>query len=263
VVQGEPDHSSLQDTVSADKSFRKAEALLAPLYARKPDDLDVMTEWLQVEVSLAEQEVQSTNPAQGRDLLLKLLPLAHRVSQRGAATEVLAREEPHVLFRLSYAEANRLGHAEAGLDYANRAILLLTALKPRFPDNYDLKASLAGLYAAAGQRLNLLGRLTEAAADYDHAIAEREQLLVTHANDVDLRQNLLISYGNYAALLGLPWSPNLGRVAEARVYAGKSVEMARELAQADPQDVTAQVNLGVAMSHLAMLDSEPGKWKSR
>jgi tetratricopeptide (TPR) repeat protein len=259
LIQGEPDHPSLQDAPSAERSFRKAETLLAPLFARKPDDFDVMTGWLQVEESLAELAVQSTNPAMGRDAFLKLLPLAHRVSQRGANSEITAKEEGHVLFRLSYAESNRLGHAEAGLEYVNRSIAVLMALAPRFPDNFDLKASLASMHAAAGQRLNQAGRLAESAADYEFAIREREELLVEHPNDIDLRQSLLVAYGNYAALLGMPWDANLGRVADARVFAAKSVAMARELARADSKDVNAQVNLGVAMSHTAMIDPEPGK----
>jgi tetratricopeptide (TPR) repeat protein len=258
-ILGEPDHPSLQDAASAERSFRKAEALLAPLYAQKPNDPDAMMQWLDVEASLAEAAVQSANPEKGRDLYLKLLPLAHRVSQLPGIGEITAHEESRIYSRLSYVEGNRLGHSDAGLQYANRSVELLTALIPRFPNDFGLKASLAAMNASVAQKLNQLGRLEEAATAFEAVIRAREDLLVEHPNDVDLRSNLLICYGNYAALLGMPWSANLGRLAEARVYAGKSVTLARDLAKLDPQDSTAQLNLSLAMAHTAMIDPEPGK----
>ncbi len=103
-----------------------------------------------------------------------------------------------------------------------------------------------------------MGRLEEAAAAYEAVIREREELLVQHPTDVELRLNLLICYGNYASLLGMPWTANLDRPADARRYAAKSIALARELAAADPQDATAQLNLAVAVSHSAMIDPEPG-----
>jgi eukaryotic-like serine/threonine-protein kinase len=258
-IQGDTDHPSLQDAASAERSFKKAEALLAPLYAQKPGDPGVMMEWLDVETSLAEAAIQSANPEKGRDQYLKLLPLAHRVSQLSGIGEVTAHEESRIYSRLSYVEGNRLGHSDAGLEYSNRAIALLTALVPRFPGDFDLQASLAGMNASKAQKLNQLGRLEESAAVYKDVIREREELLEKHPNDVDLRANLLICYGNYAVLLGMPWAANLGRPEEARVYAAKSLTLARELAKADPQDATAQLNLSLAMAHMAMIDPEPGR----
>ena len=258
-IQGEPDHPSLQDAESAERSYRKAEALLAPLFAHQPNDPGVMMEWLDVETSLAEAAVQSPDPAKGRDRYLKLLPLAHRVNQLSGITELTAHEEARILGRLSYVESSRLGHPEIGLQYVTRAALLLTAMLPRFPGSLDLKASLAVMNATRAQKLNELGRLEEAASVYDDVIRVREGLLADHPNDADLRRNLLICYGNYAALLGMPWTANLGRLEEARAYAAKSVALARELTQADSHDATAQLNLGVAIAHSAMIDPEPGK----
>ncbi len=150
-IQGDPDHPSLQDAASAERSFRKAEVLLAPLYAQKPNDPGVMMEWLDVETSLAEVATQSANPAKGRDQYLKLLPLAHRVNQLSGITEMTAHEEGRIYSRLSYVEGTRLGHAEVGLEYAERAVSLLTAMLPRFPGDFDLKASLAVMNATLAQ----------------------------------------------------------------------------------------------------------------
>jgi tetratricopeptide (TPR) repeat protein len=72
-----------------------------------------------------------------------------------------------------------------------------------------------------------------------------------------IRRNLMIAYGNYAALLGIPWSPNLGRPDEARVYSGKAVSIAREMVEADPNNITARHDLGMSLSRLGMVDTPP------
>ncbi len=61
------------------------------------------------------------------------------------------------------------------------------------------------------------------------------------------------------AMLGIPWSFNMGRFAEARSYCQKSVALARELAGADPQDKTARYDLGVSLGRLGMVEPDPDK----
>jgi hypothetical protein len=51
---------------------------------------------------------------------------------------------------------------------------------------------------------------------------------------------------------------NLGRPAEARRYAAKAVELAREMVRADPKDGTALHDLGVSLGRLGMIDPAPG-----
>jgi tetratricopeptide (TPR) repeat protein len=67
----------------------------------------------------------------------------------------------------------------------------------------------------------------------------------------------MIAYGNYAALLGIPWSLNLNRPAEARIYAAKAVALARETVEADANDVTARRDLALSLGSLGMVDPAP------
>ena len=61
-------------------------------------------------------------------------------------------------------------------------------------------------------------------------------------------------YGNYATLLGIPWSANMGRFADARKYCEKSVAMARELSRTDPQNATARYDLAISLARLGMVE---------
>jgi hypothetical protein len=69
----------------------------------------------------------------------------------------------------------------------------------------------------------------------------------------------MIAYGNYELLLGIPWSPNLNRPAEARVYGAKCVARAHAEVRDDPNDATAKLDLGMSLRRLGMLDPEPNK----
>jgi tetratricopeptide (TPR) repeat protein len=100
--------------------------------------------------------------------------------------------------------------------------------------------------------------MATAAGYYQRSIALREAILKDRPQDMALRRDLLVPYGNYASVLGMPWRANLGRSAEARVYCQKSVALARELADADPNNATAQFDWGVALARLGMVDPEPG-----
>ena len=82
----------------------------------------------------------------------------------------------------------------------------------------------------------------------------REDLLQARPDDLALRRDLIVVYGNYSGILGMPWQSNLGRYEEARAYCRRSVALARELAKADPRNMTAQYGLGMALSRLGMVD---------
>src|SRR5690242_19804674 len=98
------------------------------------------------------------------------------------------------------------------------------------------------------------GELERAADLYRQSIELREQLLAADANNIGIQRSLVVSYGNYGGVLGIPWLPNLGRVEEARAMCNKAVAIARRLRNADPQDATARIDLGVSLSHLGSID---------
>jgi hypothetical protein len=100
--------------------------------------------------------------------------------------------------------------------------------------------------------LAVVGELDRAAEFYRRSIQSREELLEVDPNNVGLQRSLIVVYGNYAAVLGAPWSPNLGRSEEARARAAKGVAIARAMVAADPQDATARLNLSMSLSKVGL-----------
>jgi len=249
-AQGAPMGPSMQDSESALRSYRKAEAMLAPLYKRRAGDPNVMLGWLEIERGLADLAGGNGHPQEEAKMYADLLPAAHRLGQLGPSNLEWARQEAETIHSLSRALL-RNSDMSGALARSDQAIALWLNLADRFPAELDVKLRLASAYAAAASSAD---DLALAARYFEHSIATREEILLKRPDDVALRRDLIIAYANYSGILGMPWQENLGRYEEARVYCRKSVSLARELAQADPHNMTAQYDLGVALSRLGMVD---------
>ncbi|MFZ1009590.1 MAG: hypothetical protein WAN65_22310, partial [Candidatus Sulfotelmatobacter sp.] len=249
-TQGDPVGPSLQDFEGALRSYRKAEAVLAPLYNRRQDDPFVILRWLEIERSVAELTVRNGRPLEGAHAYAALLPAAHRLGQMGPSNVEWAKQEAETLQRLSWALHNSFDFPGA-LARANQAITIWLDLVDRFPGDLDVKQQLGSAYASTAA--GITDDPPAAAQYYDRSIRIREQILQARPEDMALHRDLLVVYGNYSRLLDTGWTDTPGRHAEARAYAEKSVALARGLAQADPRDMTAQYDLGVALSRLGMV----------
>ena len=87
------------------------------------------------------------------------------------------------------------------------------------------------------------------------AVLARALLSRTHAIGHG-DHHLMIAYGNYEILLGIPWSSNLNRPAEARVYGAKCVALARAEVRDDPNDATTKRDLRSLASPVGALRME-------
>ncbi len=252
-AQGDPMGPSLQDSEGALRSYRKAEAVLAPLYSRRRDNPTVMLRWLQIERGLADLTARNGHTREAAEAFVALLPAAHRLGQLGPSNLEWARQEAETTHSLSWA----LRHSSdfrGSLVRADQAIALWLDLVSRFPADLDVKRQLGSAYASAAA--SITDDLALAARYFVQSIQMREQILQARPEDMALRRDLIVVYGNYASLLGMPWQNNLGRYEEARAYCQKSVALARELAKADPHNMTAQYDLGMALSRLGMVDPD-------
>ena len=250
-AQGDPVGPSLQDSEGALRSYRKAEAMLAPLDSRRPDDPTVMLRWLQIERGLADLTNRNGHPREAAQAYSALLPAAHRLGQLGPSNVEWARQEAETLHGLSYA-LRHFDDMRGSLARADQAIALWLDLAGRFPTDLDVKRELGSEYASAAS--SITADPPAAAGYFERSIRIREQILQAQPEDMVLRRDLLVVYGNYSRLLDTGWRGNPGRHAEARAYCEKSVALARELAKADPRDMTAQYDLGVALSRLGMVE---------
>ena len=254
-MQGDPYHPSLGDFPGALGSYRRAEVLLAPVYARKQNDPEVVFRWVEIQAGLAEMIGRGSHPAESIGAYSKLLPIAHRLGQLRPFDVQYASWEAKIHERL--AQVLQSPEVEASFQHANQAIALVTELVKRFPNDPGLKEELGVNYAVAAAGIRESGNLAGAAEYYERSIGMSEAALQANPQNVALRHNLIVAYGNYATLLGIPWAANLGRFADARSYCAKSIAQARELVKADPQDRTAKYDLAMALARFGMVEPDP------
>jgi tetratricopeptide (TPR) repeat protein len=186
---------------------------------------------------------------------LQLVPVAHRRGTISPCDSACDSQEMNVENNLAI-KLQPLDPAKA-LEHADRGIALAHAVLGRHPTDLTVRQSLATITAAAAGAYRTLGNLEKAGEYYKESIATREQLLINDPQNNLLRRNLLIVYGNYTMLLGVPASPNLGRPDEARIYAAKGVALARATVAADASDATGRRDLAMILGRAGMIDPPP------
>ncbi len=256
LIQGNPHGASLQDLTSAEKSLLKAQKILLPAYRRQPNDSVLMLRWLEVQSGRADLMSVSNRANEAIQIYTDLLPVAHRVSLKHDVPLSGEMQESAVESTLVY-ELMPV-NPKLALEHADHCIALERVLMTRHPGDKNLQQGLAVITAAAGGAYRNLGDLEKSGEYYRQSIELREQLQQNDPNDLNIRRGLIVTYGNYAALLDIPWSPNLGRPAEARTYAAKAVAVARSEVAADSKDATARLDLAMSLGRLGMIDPAPG-----
>ena len=256
-IQGDTLGSSLQDFAASEASLLEGQKILMPAYNRHPENPAFMLRLIEIRSSLARLTYRSGREREAIQYYLDLLPVAHRLASLKNCSLVCKTQEP-ILENSLAMDLMTIDTAQA-LEHAQRGIALDRALLKQYPGDTTLEQALGAITAAAAGALRNLGELEKAAEYYRESIASRERLLEAHPTNTLIRRNLMIAYGNYEVLLGIPWSANLNRPAEARVYGLKCVALARAEVRDDPNDVTARRDLGMSLSRLGMLDPEPNQ----
>lgn len=255
LIQGDAQGASLQDFKGAEANLLKAQTLLMPAYNRSPNSPTMMLRLIEVRATLADLMYRSGRREQAVQQYIDLIPVARRLSLAPDCPLECRTQESTIENAVTYELLNF--DPSRALDHANRGIALERELMAKYPTEPSLKQALGSLTAAAGGAYRGLGELEKSAAAYRESIDAREELLRIDPNDSALRRNLLIAYGNYSMLLGVPWSPNLGRADEARAAAAKGVELARQMVASDPNNATARHDLGMILSRFGMIDTGP------
>jgi tetratricopeptide (TPR) repeat protein len=98
-----------------------------------------------------------------------------------------------------------------------------------------------------------LGRRQEALDSYRAGVAVREEVDRRFPNDVHSRHELMLAYSHVGDTLGNPTYDNFGDEAGARAAYVKMAEVARILREADPTDVRALSDYGIALLRLGIV----------
>lgn len=252
LMQGNTTGASLQDSQAAESNLLKGQAIVMPAFNRHPNDKELMFCVIEIRSSLADFIFRSGRREEGIQLDIDLLPIAHRLALLPSCELSCKTQEAAIEGAIS----SDLGPIDPtrALQHANRSIAIYRDLLMQYPNGGTLKQELGASMASAAAIYRDTGALDKSADYYQQSIAAREELLRTTPDDGILRRNLVVAYGNYSALLGVTWSPNLNRLSEARLYANKGVVLARGLAASDPDNVTARHDLSMILGRLGMIE---------
>jgi len=256
LVQGDPNGPGMGDAVGAEKSLHKAEEILRPAYRLRPDDSGLMLRFIEVRATLADLLSRQGRKQESLQIYIDLVPVAHHLSSVKGCTLDCEKQEPVIESML--ASQLLVSDPRRSREFAQKGVAADLAIIQRYPAEEDPRQGLGTLDSVAAQANMILGHLEEAAKEFQTSIAIREEVLRTDPKKLLIRRNLSKTYGNYALLLGFPWSPNLGRFDDARVVAQKSVEIAQAANRADPADLTARRDLATALARLGMIEPAPG-----
>lgn len=256
LIQGNPEGASLQDFSAAERSLREGEQILMPAYRRHPNQLIYMLRYIEIRSTLANFMGHSRRENQAIAYDLELLPIARQLAPTKGCVQTCLSQEAFLEQEL--AKLLTAVDSQKAMDHAIHGVALMRGLVAKYPEDNEYAQDLGSMSAAVAAAYRSKGELATAAQFYQESIAVRERLLQLRPHSNLIRRNLMIAYGNYAVILGIPWSPNLNRPEEARLYAKKCVALAREIAKADPNDATARQDLGMSLGRLGMIDPAPG-----
>jgi eukaryotic-like serine/threonine-protein kinase len=255
MIQGDTQGASLADSEASQKSLIKGQALLMPAYLRHPNDPEMILRLIEIRSSMADLLYRSGQQQQGVQAYIDLLPVAHKLLNVPVCDVLCRSQEANLEGRLTY-ELLNIDPVRA-LEHANHSIALDRELLARYPGDVQITQALGSVMAGGAGAYKTLGDLEKAEEYFRESIETREELIRDDPNNSGLRRNLLVAYGNYAMLLGIPSAPNLHRPEQARVYAAKGVALARMMVSADPNDANARHDLGMILSRSGQIDPAP------
>lgn len=254
-VQGDVTAANLGDTNAAIASYGKALGLLDAVLRAEPGERSAILEWLIVTERLGSIRASGTDPAGAID----------NFARAGQRAEAWLRDHPgdpdvsRRLAELHNLTANamiRQGDYDGARKAFVRAQTLLLPLEGQHADHLDIRRSLAVAFAGIGRCDSRAGRLKEALANHRNAIERAEALVSAAPDNVSLQRLLMISYSHAGDVLGNPRLSNLGDPAGAGTAYEKMAAVAQRIHVADPADLRARSDYGIALGRLALIQLE-------
>lgn len=243
-VQGDPLGASMGDREGALKSLERAEGLLASSDGQAPAQALLAAVLLQRgRIIRAEGDRDSAQQEFERAVTTARSALARDPSSRDALREwVLASTDISRMAR----DSRDWPAAERAADDARAAAERLVALAPGDVEGLALWATTQTAFAAL---LSQTGRPREGVAAYEEAIATRQRVTDVRPDDAQARRDLMVAYGNMAAVL---WSraTGLGDAGAAAEAARKAATIAEQAVAVDPEDRSAEFDLAAALQRL-------------
>ncbi len=260
-VQGGGTTSNLGDTPGAMASFMSAGKMLDDVLRHTPSDREAILDRTTVYHELAGLLMESPLPmaADPDEAGLRLAESLLKTNPRDLEAAQSAGE-----FHTDLAIFNsRRGNLDAALSEVNAAVPLLELYVRAKPDIRAAQQALAAAYSQSGAIVVKLGHPKEALPSLRRSVVILDAMLLKSPDDVLGRSTLMHAYSMLADALGSPEHPNAGDAPGAFEAGRKSVEQAKYLYEADPADVRAIGDYGVAVLKLGLVTPPRGETQRR
>jgi eukaryotic-like serine/threonine-protein kinase len=259
-LQGGVETSNLGDAVGALKSFHEAQALLDSVLTHSASDRQALLDRMTVSHRLSDLHRQ-----------MGQLSLATAATEDGLRrANALLANNPNDADAVQYGavfhlDLGRLRQQSGDLSQAATEIAsgirLLKQLASVRPDERETLSNIAVSQARLGAIQADLGHREEALESYREGVIRQEELNRRFPNDVHAQRELMLAYSHVGDTLGNPAYDNVGDEAGARAAYSRMVEVARHLHEADPADVRAMGDYGIAQLRLGIV-SPPAEKKT-
>ena len=257
-VQGDPWTPHLGHTAAAMISYQKSLSLAERLVASGHADLKMRRVLAEDYFKLGALLSESVDKLAAKAALLQGVGVAEAVGlQTGEESDLRLLMNFHV--RIGNTRLDT-GDAAGGLESYRQAQQVAERCVKAFPTHSALH-SLAVANNHVGEGLLVKGDLTGAFEQFRRSESIDDELVKESPADLTYRRHLQITYGWLGALSGNPRRINLGDLAAARRYCEKALDIAEELAAADPKNARAMIDLAICYGNLGSMlaDSQPAR----
>ncbi len=235
--------------------FERAVEFGEALAGRRPDDLNAAYELCAARIGYARHLFRSGEYSRVVELAGRSISAAERATGKGFEGEDWVK----LLAEAHQWEGNgriKLGEGELGLASLEESVRLHQRLVDRASANVHLRHGLLEASMRLGTAYRDAGRLQEARALFERAIAAGEYLTASDPDVAAWKHALFITYDRIISLLLRSKEFDV-----AGSYADRGVGLARDLAEAEPENVEWRRLLGFARANRGEVFYARDKWQ--
>jgi len=259
-VQGGASSSNLGETAAAMTSFASAGKLLDEVLRHSPSDRQAAVDRIMVYYELSGLQRDSQQPKDFGPLAEAGLRMAQ--SLLSIDPKDLDAVQYAGLFHIELSMVHKMsGNLSAALTEAAAAVPLLQQYADARPADREAQVSAAESRGQLGSVQLLLGQTSDAVASFRSQVSVLEALCLRNPNDTSSRRSLMHVYAHLGDILGNPEYQNAGDPLAAFQASQKMVEQAKFLHDADPADVRALSDYGIALLRLGLVTPPRGPAK--
>lgn len=251
-VQGGTGGSNLGDPAGALESFRNAEVLLDAVLEHDPSDRKAAVDRMTVAHRISNVYRESGQAAKSveaiEDGLRRTNALLAATPNDGELMQYAA------VFHLDLGRMRQQsGDLRQAADEIASGIRILEQLAVIQPNDRETLANIASSHARLGAIQADLGRKQEALDSYRAGVSDLENIARRFPDKIQTQHELMLAHAHVGDMLGNPAYDNFGDATGAREAYSKMADIALRLQEADPADVRAMSDYGIALMRVGIV----------